>query len=456
MVVFPTLWDARQLAACPALRGRYETVFAEPTSEDCPKDFDALGFIEALVAGQQAAAPSARLHGVTSSSDYPGATVAAALAQRLGLAGATPQAVIMASHKFASRQVQRRAVPEATPDFRLVDPRRADGGLGPEGFPWFVKPVKGAFSLLASRIDDPTALVAYLADPAVQGYLDDYVPIFNTLVRAFTDLEHDGSYFIAEELVRGSQVTVEGYLVGDEPVLLGVVDSILDPATGSFLRFDYPSCLPDAVQLSMVDITFRAVVALGLRDTLFNVELVHDAASGRMSILEVNPRMCGQFADLYEKVDGVNGYEVALALAVGERPRRLVREGRFAAAASFPLRVFEPVRVAKAPADRELRSAEARVPGTLVWTECSEGQELADFRAAEDGHSSRYAIVNLGGESAVALAGRLDVVQGALGYVFEPLGVRDADGSRHDADAGTRDAGGSAPEADGGKREAAP
>ncbi|MCB9896419.1 MAG: hypothetical protein H6825_00310 [Planctomycetes bacterium] len=315
----------------------------------------------------------------------------------------------------------QRAVPEATPRFRLVDPRLADGGLGDEGFPWFVKPVKGAFSLLASRVDDPAALAAYLVQPAVRGYLDEYVPIFNTLVRAFTDLEHDGSFFIAEEPVHGAQVTVEGYLLGDEPVLLGVVDSTLDPATGSFLRFDYPSALPADLQQRMVDVTFDAVAAHDLHNTLFNVELVHDPATDRLSILEVNPRMCGQFADLYEKVDGVNGYEVALALAVGERPRHLVRQGRFGAAASFPLRVFEPVRVAHAPADRDLRAAEALVPGTLVWTECVEGQALADFRAAEDGHSSRYAIVNLGGEDATALSGRIDAVREQLGYVFEAM-----------------------------------
>ncbi len=419
MVVFPTLWDARQLAACPALRGRYETVFTGPTTEDCPSEFDVLAFLDEVAAGQRADDAAARVDGVTSSSDYPGATVAAVLASRLGLPGAPPRAVITAAHKFASREVQRASVPEATPDFRLVDPRRPDGGIGDDGWPWFVKPVKGAFSLLASLLRDPAELAAYLEHPAARDYLADYVPMFSTLVRTFTDLEHDGGFFIAEQPVRGAQVTVEGYLVGDEPHLLGAVDSITDPATGSFLRFDYPSALPDDVQARMVDVTFRAVAALGLRDTLYNVELLHDAAADRVWIIEVNPRMCGQFADLYEKVDGVNGYEVALALAVGDRPPHRVREGRFGAAASFPLRVFEPVRVARIPGDRELRAAEALVPGSLVWLECEEGQVLADFRAVEDGHSARYAIVNLGARDAAELTERIAAVRGALGFRFE-------------------------------------
>lgn len=414
--MFPTQWDARQIPACRALAGRYELVRAGPASADVHARFDLLAFLD-----ETARAHAGAIDGVLSSCDYPGAPAAAALASRLGLPGAHPRAVITASHKWACRRVQRAAVPDATPDFALVDPRRADGGLDPRSFPWFVKPVKGAFSMLARRIDDAAALGAYLRDPATQCYLDEYALMFDALVGAFTDLEHGGRWFVAERILNGPQVTVEGYLAGDEPVLLGVVDSIVDPATGSFVRFDYPSALDAAVQQRMVEVAFAAVAALGLRDTLFNVELVLDAPSGRPMILEVNPRMCGQFADLYEKVDGVNGYEVALALASGTRPPRPVREGRFPCAASVPLRVFEPVRVTQAPDARALREVEAAFPGVLAWSECEAGQELADFALLEDGHSARYAIVNLGGRDRDDLGRTLHAVRARLSFAFEPL-----------------------------------
>ena len=107
LVVFETQWDRKQLAACSeAWAGRVEVAYAEPSDVDCAWDFDALGMIESAVAGGLG-----RFDAVLSSSDYPGAIVAAAIATRLGLPGARPEHVIAASHKYASRRLQRRAAP---------------------------------------------------------------------------------------------------------------------------------------------------------------------------------------------------------------------------------------------------------------------------------------------------------------------------------------------------------
>ena len=83
LVVLETHWDRRQLEACRAAwQDDVEIVFAEPNDFDCPSEFDALGFVDEVVAGRYQ-----KLDGVLSSSDYPGATVAAAIATRLGLPG---------------------------------------------------------------------------------------------------------------------------------------------------------------------------------------------------------------------------------------------------------------------------------------------------------------------------------------------------------------------------------
>jgi hypothetical protein len=170
----------------------------------------------------------------------------------------------------------------------------------------------------------------------------------------------------------------------------------------------------------MAAIAERAVLAAGLDAALFNAELIWDPAADRIAIVEVNPRMCGQFADLYAKVDGVSGYEVALALAAGEPPPRR-RAGPDAAAASVPLRVFEPVRVARAPGAADLAAAEALYPGTMVWSECATGDLLTEFGLWEDGRSCRYGVVNLGAPDRAALLERLEAVRARLGYRFEPV-----------------------------------
>jgi len=243
--------------------------------------------------------------------------------------------------------------------------------------------------------------------------------VFNRLVAGLTDFEVNGSFLLAEEFLHGQQVTVEGWARGGEVGILGVVDSVLHPGVPSFARFDHPSGLRAETLEGMADVARRAVAHLGLTDSLFNIEMIYDPSRDRVRIVEINPRMCGQFADLYEKVDGVNGYAVALALAAGD-PLPETRGGRYRAATSFPLRVFSPVRVAAAPGPEDVAAAEALQPGTLVWSECQPGQTLADF-ASEDGHSSRYAVVNLGADSRRELLDRLAAVESRLGYVFAPV-----------------------------------
>jgi biotin carboxylase len=416
LVVFPTAWDARQLESCrERWAQRFEIAWADPSDEECPARFDILGFIE-----RTAEQNRGRLDGVLSSSDYPGATVAAAIAKRLGLPGADPRTVIRCSHKYYSRLAQREAVPEATARFRLIDPSRPDLGAPDLELPCFVKPVKGAFSIMSGRVDSRAELEAFLARPAARSFLEEYVGIFDTLVGGLTDFEVGGRCFLAEELLHGVQTTVEGFAQRGEVEILGVVDSVLHPVSGSFARFDYPSGLRPEIQERMAGIARRAILALGLESSLFNIEMIYEAVRDRIRIVEINPRVCGQFGDLYAKVDGVNSYEVALALAAGERPRLSKGRGRYRAATSFPLRVFEPVRVERAPSEADVAAAEALYPETLVWSECETGDSLADFEA-EDGHSSRYAVVNLGADDRQGLLRRLDAVVERLGFDLRPL-----------------------------------
>ena len=412
--VFETAWDRVQLGMCrDAWEGRHELVFPEPKDADCPADFDVLAWIERVVAGELGA-----FDGVFSASDYPGATVAAALATHLSLPGSRPEHVLRASHKYYSRRSQREVAPEAVPRFALLRP----GGRArvPFPFPVFVKPVKGSYSVLARRIQGQSELDDFLASPEVREFTNDYLAIFNRLVAAFTRFEYDGRWLLVEEVLRGHLVTVEGYVCGGEVSQLGIVDSVLHPQ-GSFARFDYPSSLPESVQARMRAIAQHVIEHLELDWTLWNIEMVWDPQRDRIAIVEVNPRICGQFADLYQKVDGTNGYAVALELARGEQPKLARGAGRHRMASSYPLRVFEPVRVVRAPSPDDIAAASALHGQTLVWTECAAGDALSEFATGEDGASFRYAVVNIGGDTAAERDARFAEVRARLGYAFEPL-----------------------------------
>ncbi len=417
LFAFPTAWDARQLEACGAAwRDRFETGWTGPDDESRPWDFDVVAFIEDSVRSLPGT-----LDGIISSSDYPGATVAAAIAARLGLSGPDPKTVICCSHKYYSRVRQSESVPEATPRFQLIDPLDPEQACGKAEFPCFIKPVKGAFSMMSRRLNSADEMREFLARPAVQEFARDYMQAFNQLVGRLTDFEVGGSYFLAEELLKGTQVTVDGFSRGDEIEILGIVDSVMHGDTGSFERFDYPSSLGAAVQSRMGDIAARAIRHLGLRDALFNIEMIHDPGTGSVHIIEINPRISGQFGDLYQKVDGTNTYEIALALAAGERPRMRRRKGIAGVACSRPLRIYEPVVVARAPDAERRRAVEEEFPGTIVWLECAEGDKLANFERMEDGQSCRYAIVNTGAPDRPSLLARLDAIRDRLGFEMRPL-----------------------------------
>jgi biotin carboxylase len=412
--VFETAWDRRQLELCrDAWEGKLELVFPEPSDTDCDADFDVLAFIERAVGGA-----FGRIDAVLSASDYPGATAASAIATRLGLPGSRPERVLRASHKYYSRRAQREVVPEAVPRFALVRP----GGSAQVSlpFPAFVKPVKGSYSVLARRVKSPSELEDFLAEPEVREFTNDYLAIFNRLVAALTPFEYDGRWLLVEELLHGRLVTLEGFVCDGDVELLGIVDSVLHPQ-GSFARFDYPSSLPPEVQARMQRIARLVIRQLGLDWTLWNVEMIWDAERDSVHIVEVNPRICGQFADLYQKVDGIHGYAVALSLARGIRPKLERGAGRYRLASSHPLRVLEPARVAQAPQPADVAAAAALFPQTLVWNEVATGDRLENFSRGEDGASFRYGVVNLGADTPEERKQRFAAVCARLGYAFEPL-----------------------------------
>ena len=109
LVVFPTGWDARQLEACrSAWSADYAVEFAAPTDADCDADFDVTEFIARQAARRD-------FDAVLSSSDYPGAAVAAAIAAQRDLPGPSPAAVLRCAHKYYARVAQRIAAPKRCP-----------------------------------------------------------------------------------------------------------------------------------------------------------------------------------------------------------------------------------------------------------------------------------------------------------------------------------------------------
>lgn len=414
--VLPTQWDRRQLDACRAAwESRLECEFLGPEDADVPWDMDVAAWLA------QAERDAAGLDGLASSSDYPGAVLAAELARRLHLPGADPRRVLAVGHKGEARALQARAAPQAVPRCWALDPTRPRDVPEDLPFPCFVKPARGSFSLLSRALPDASTLRDYLATPAVAVHHAQYAEIHRRLAALLGHAGADPGAFLAEDLLRGAQVTLEGWVCRGRVGVLGIVDSHVHAGTHAFACFETPSALPESVQARMAGIAARVVPALGLDHGCFNVEFFWDAERDRVHVIEVNPRLAGQFGDLWQKTTTRSSYAVALALALGEDPPPPRGWPSWPFAASVPLRTFQPAVVERAPAPERIREVESAFPGTLVWWECREGERLEGFDAAGEGQGYRYAVLNVGASTRAGLLARARSVQAALGARLVPL-----------------------------------
>jgi biotin carboxylase len=385
-------------------------------AEHTAAEFDADAFIRDAVQVLGAAG----IDGVTSSSDYPGCLVAAFVAHELGLPGPHPDSVLRCSHKYYARLAQTAAVPEATPRFALIDPDDLDEESFALSFPLFVKPVKSWFSQFARRVDSFVELIEFVRSPSVRSHLARFVrPLDQMLARSGEFAVHSG-YMLAEELLSGQEVTLEGFVQGGRVTVVGIVDSVLYANTPSFKRFDYPSTLHAGVVERMTRIAERVVDHIGFGDGVFNIELFYDEQTDGVHIVEMNPRMCAQFADLMESVNGTNTYEILFSVAVGDRPPAVRPGGRYAVATSFVFRHFEDATVVAVPTHEQVRGLRRRLPLMFFAAFYRTGQRLSDVDFEFDGHSYRYAVVNLGGVSHAALARDLAVARTALVFQLRP------------------------------------
>lgn len=339
--------------------------------------------IVAMASGEQ-------IDAVVSTDDYPGTTLASIVAARLGLPGTPVAADLRCQHKYYSRLIQKRVQPDATPLFALLD-----SGILPElPFPFFIKPVKSFFSVGAYQIDNQEALQTLLPRATLP---KEFFEPFNTMLERYADIPVSGSTVLAEALITGIQATFEGYAFKGHIYPIGVVDSLMFPGTLAFERFDYPSALPQTVQARIAKVAACIMRATGFTHGLFNIEFRYDAKHDRIGIIEINPRMASQFADLYEKVDGFNTYSLMLDLAQGRRPFVRSREGRYATASSCVLRRFEDAYVVQIPSEKNINKIRCIHPDVRIEVLANPERNLS--QQMQDGYSFRYGVINLGGSS---------------------------------------------------------
>ena len=398
LFLFPDEWD-QAVAGDPRYAERYEFFFEGFDLFSFPDNvrlftFNALAFVERMVKRYK----DRGLDGVATSDEQFGPFLASLIASRLGLPHTPLATILTIQHKYYSRKAFDEIAPEANPRFGLLRRRFARADEVPMPYPFYVKPAKAAFSVLARKVDGFDELYRHTRFGWLeQAIIEKLVKPFADVMFAHSDLTEDPYAMVCEEVARGRQVTANGYARDGKVTMLGTVDSIMYPGTDQFQRFQYPSSLPGD-DLARVDaLAVRLIEGLGFTHGMFNIEMRVDPASGALRVIEINPRAAGQFYDLFERVDGYSTFDVLLALESGQAPVVRNREGRQKHAASFVLRDLSGEGLSRWPSRGELEALKDRHADAHVMFYPKRGADLA--REMKWLGSYRYGVFNLGGET---------------------------------------------------------
>lgn len=408
-------WQAR--AAEGALVPHFEgfDLFAFPDNARLLA-FDVFRFVDRLARKYG----GRRVAGIVTANEQFGALTAALLGQRLGLPHTDPLAVLTCQHKAYFRERLREIAPEATvAHWALPYTQDLDGRLGLP-LPFYIKPVKATYSVLARRIDTRADLKRHLDFAPYERYIikrlvQPFNDAFETLIGRPRRYRVDAHWLIAEERMQGHQINLDGYVFNGDVRLIGCVDEVMYPGTDAFLRFEYPSRLPLGVRQRAFALAARVMRGLGFEHGFFNIEFFYDPAADRLQVIEVNPRLASQLADFYEKVDGLRIFDMVVELAQGRDPALLPRcRPTAGVAASFVWRTFDGA----TPPPRASASARAWLartyPGALLLEHHKRGYGLRrEFKWLG---SHRYATVNLGAPDLAELQDRYLAICERLGW----------------------------------------
>lgn len=393
-------WDA---LGYQAQRPRYACDRAGFDLFSFPSNARLVGFDLERFAERQAARGRRRgWAGVVSHHEQFGALAAALVAERLGLPGNPPEAVLAAQHKLHARSVLQQVAPEANLGAALLPAEY--GGRIPEGlhYPAYVKPVKAAFSVLARPVRSQAELHAHTRFSWRELWvIRRLVEPFDRVRRARLPESCSAHRMMLEEPLppQVPQFNLDGWVFDGQVHALGVVDALMYPGTQAFMRWQFPSRLSAPVQQRALEVARRFLAAVGFRHGFFNMEFFFDEASDRLSVIEFNPRLASQFGDLYRRVLGLDPHAMSLDMAVGLDPLGSPRvEPTAGMAASLVYRVFDARDCPPAPGPAARAALQAQFPDALLLPMPKSGHSLErDFKWLG---SHRYGIIHLGGRDA--------------------------------------------------------
>ncbi|MFW6324576.1 MAG: ATP-grasp domain-containing protein [Desulfovibrionales bacterium] len=352
--------------------------------------------------------------------DFPVSLMLPILARQYNTLSPSLESVLQCEHKYWSRVRQQEVVPELTPAFTRFDPFD-DQALDKfdMAFPFWIKPVKAFGGYLGFRIESIRDFEQ--AIPKIREGIGGFSKPMDELLQ-YADIPEEirtGGFCIAEAIITGKQVTLEGFASHGQIDSHGIVDSFRHSNQVSFSRFQYPSKLPEGIK-EMIFESSRAVMEhIGFDNSPFNIEYFYDEKKDNLWLLEINPRIAQSHSDLFRKVDGTSNHHVMVEVGLGRHPKWERGSGEYGVAAKLFIRSFEGGRVRHVPSDEQIAEAEKRFPGTIVQVLVKQDQSLSEM-LYQDSYSYKLAIIYMGADNERELLENFEEVKRILDFQVQP------------------------------------
>lgn len=356
--------------------------------------------------------------------DFPSSALVPLLRRQFGLPGPGLEAVLKCEHKYWSRLEQMQIVPECVPSFQVFDPFAQDPLQQIDlAYPFWIKPVKSHSSQLGFRIRNSREFQQ--AIDVIRQHIGRLGAPFDQVL-GHAELPPEiapvsGHHCVAEAIIsRGRQCTLEGYALGDEVTIYGVIDSVRHEAQRScFARYEYPSSLPRSVQARMIDLARRFVRHIGYRSAPFNIEMFYERNRDHIWFLEINSRISRSHSPLFLLVDGASHQQVMVDVALERIPHLPHRCGAYRYACKHMMRVFEDGRVTRVPTPVEVASVERRFPGALTDIHVKPGMRLSTDLLHQDSYSYELGVIFVGADTRAELRRRVRRCEDMLPFEVE-------------------------------------
>jgi biotin carboxylase len=356
--------------------------------------------------------------------DFPTSVLVPILCREFGIPAPPLESVLKCEHKYWSRLEQQKVIPDMVPAFCTVDPF-VENPLEQVtlDYPFWLKPVKAFSSQLGFKIENAEQFHAAIEETreSIRHFGDPFNEALEHADLPSEIQQANGNTCIAEQIISGTQGAPEGTVFQGEFNVHGVFDQPKDEGPAPYDRLEYPSSMPERIQRQMIDACKRFLEHIDYDNGCFNAEFMWDEANDKLWLVEFNTRISQSHSEMFIMVDGMSNHEVAIDIALGQRPSMPNRQGQFPVSAKCIIhKPHEDAIVKRVPSLAELEELRERFPGTKVKLDVEPGMRLSDL-SNQDSFSYHLGTIYLGADSHDQIRERYHACLEALHFEFDPV-----------------------------------